>query len=484
LFPWRKRNQGFEWREYVRTEILVRRRARRQKLEDAKASAVFGVKQAGRASASAAASGASSFAHGFVAFMTWLGPVLKRFALTAGAGLKVAASRAGAAAMLTLGKFGASAAVVLAGMAAGASTLLSTLLKGAASVLGPAATWTGSHIARLFAPVLAFLREPTIQLPLALMAAAAGISALFGTFTNGLDSGDITAGAIALASAALLLVPRLLTSRLWRERAPLSGYFARAGEAFTSLPLLGRLDARHAGAFALFLVVALGASGAWLMTRSDGKTAASAQAPRERSSSMLEGRAVAITGDSLRFAEATVALDGIEAPERDQQCTRGDKRWRCGDAAKEALARIVRGKRIFCEITGSRDDETKIGRCAARGADIAEALVREGHVFAEESLFARYATQESDARRARAGLWSGEAERPSDYRAKRWEEARRAAPEGCPIKGRVASGTRVYVLPWSPAYESVRVVSARGERWFCSEAEAQAAGWRPVSPSS
>ena len=322
------------------------------------------------------------------------------------------------------------------------------------------------------------------------MTAAAGISALFGVLTNGLDSQDMTAAAITLAGAALLLVPRLVLSPRWRERTPVADYFARAGDALRRLPVLDRLDARHAGAFALVALDRsdcrrrLDAGGALGRDSAERAPRRAPRLPSRDPSSTLEGRAVAVTGDSLRFAEATVALDGIEAPERDQECLRGDKRWRCGDAAKDALARAIRGKRVSCDLTGTRDEGTKTGRCTVRGADIAEALVREGHVFAEEGLFSRYATEESDARRAGAGVWAGEPERPAEYRAKRWEEARRAAPEGCPIKGRVASGSRVYVLPWSPAYDSVRVVSARGERWFCSEAEAQAAGWRPVSPSS
>lgn len=478
MFFWRKRNQGFEWREYVRTEILVRRRERRQKLADAKSAAVFGVKQAGRASASAAAQGTASF-------LAWLGPVLKRLVIKIAAGVKVAASRTGAWAMIALRKAGTGSAVMLAGL----GTALAAMLRGAAAVLGPALSWAGTSLAHLLEPVLAFLRQPTIQLPLALMTAAAGISAFFGALTNGLDSQDMTAAAIALAGAVLLLLPRLMMNPRWRDRPLLPEFFSRAGDAFRRLPLLNRLDTRHAGGFALVLLVALIAGGAWMMMEPSDDTAPARTALRTGTidrdpSSTIEGRAVAMTGDSLRFAEATVALDGIEAPERDQQCLRGEKRWRCGEAAKDALARTIRGKRVSCDLTGTRDEGIKTGRCTVRGSDIAEALVREGHVFAEEGLFSRYATDESDARRAGAGIWSGESDRPADYRAKRWEEARRSAPEGCPIKGRVASGSRIYVLPWSPAYDSVRVVSARGERWFCSEAEAQAAGWRPVSPSS
>jgi hypothetical protein len=35
-------------------------------------------------------------------------------------------------------------------------------------------------------------------------------------------------------------------------------------------------------------------------------------------------------------------------------------------------------------------------------------------------------------------------------------------------------------MPWSPWYEKVRIDPGKGERWFCSESEAMAAGWRPV----
>src|SRR5690606_14041239 len=110
-------------------------------------------------------------------------------------------------------------------------------------------------------------------------------------------------------------------------------------------------------------------------------------------------------------------------------------------------------------------------------------LVSNGHVFATVGLFSRYSGLEGDARAAKAGLWQGEAERPADYRAKRWDEASRDAPDGCPIKGNVTSHGRAYVLPWSRNYEKAKLRPARGERWFCTEAEAKAAGWKPTSRS-
>ena len=51
--------------------------------------------------------------------------------------------------------------------------------------------------------------------------------------------------------------------------------------------------------------------------------------------------------------------------------------------------------------------------------------------------------------------------------------------QACVIKGNVAaSGERIYHVPGGEYYAVTRVSPAKGERWFCSEAEAVAAGWR------
>jgi hypothetical protein len=54
----------------------------------------------------------------------------------------------------------------------------------------------------------------------------------------------------------------------------------------------------------------------------------------------------------------------------------------------------------------------------------------------------------------------------------------RPAP-GCAIKGSIfSSGDRIYQVPGGEYYAATRINPAKGERWFCSEAEAIAAGWR------
>ena len=52
-------------------------------------------------------------------------------------------------------------------------------------------------------------------------------------------------------------------------------------------------------------------------------------------------------------------------------------------------------------------------------------------------------------------------------------------PPGCDIKGNINSkGDRIYHLPGRSSYASTRINPESGERWFCSEDEARAAGWR------
>ena len=88
---------------------------------------------------------------------------------------------------------------------------------------------------------------------------------------------------------------------------------------------------------------------------------------------------------------------------------------------------------------------------------------------------------EKQAKARKIGVWQGPAEAPWDFRHGEWRVAETAAPKNCSIKGNISSHGHIYHLPWSPWYDRVSIDEARGERWFCSEADALAAGWRPAS---
>lgn len=54
---------------------------------------------------------------------------------------------------------------------------------------------------------------------------------------------------------------------------------------------------------------------------------------------------------------------------------------------------------------------------------------------------------------------------------------------GCEIKGNISykTGEKVYYMPGDPDYDKTVIDPDYGERWFCTEAEAQANGWKRVA---
>lgn len=186
-------------------------------------------------------------------------------------------------------------------------------------------------------------------------------------------------------------------------------------------------------------------------------------------------------GDSLLIAGERIRLHGIDAPETRQTCTGPNGRdWACGKWAAAQLRDVTKGARLSC----TRLDTDRFGRtiatCFANGQDIAAQMVARGAAVA----FTRYATDyvaaERAAKRAGVGLWSGRFDRPEDWRAatRISEVPEPVLASGCTIKGNISGGGRIYHVPGQRDYDATVIRTKDGERWFCSEAEAQAAGWR------
>jgi len=331
---------------------------------------------------------------------------------------------------------------------------LGLFLQGVAAVIG--------HGLRVLTrPIVDALARPNIGGPVAL-AGAIALGAGIGRWRGvGLDREAATTLLIGIVLLAALL-PMLGRMTTWR---------------------LPRLSAGLAVA-AMALAVLVGGA-AWFASGGGFGNVASAvgNMPLIGSTKPLQGRAYAVGPDTVRVAGTTVRLTGIEAPESEQRCGKTGRTWRCGEAAAAALYRLVGGRTVSCTLSGEDGAGRALGQCTMGQKDIGAELVRQGHVFAEGSFLSRYSGQEREARAAKLGLWSGDIERPAAFRDKMWAEAKRRAPDGCPIKGQVAGAQRTYVLPWSPDYERVRVQKARGERWFCSEQEALAAGFKAAQRS-
>lgn len=467
MFGWRKKRDGFEWRGYVRTTILVKRKKRLEKLDEAKQAALDGLAEAGRVGKAAGQAGVEAAKQGLGA--------AGREAKVAGAevGGKVAAGAKVAGAKLGAGAKKAGAAARQGALKAGAG--IWRFSKSAGQKIGQASGHGLSGLSDNLAKAGRSM-SPRIGLPLVIAGLAAALGAITRIYQNGPDAIGLGAAALAFLLLAIAALP------IAAGRASLAAPFSTRrydpnavveGES----PAPTNAIAGFAAIAAVVIAVALIGGLFWVAAPSVGRLATSVPTPFSPPE-QIKGKAVSLSGDSMKIGDEIIVLAGIEAPESKQACkdNRG-RSWRCGRSALNALRRITGYESIVCTVKETDASGRKVSDCMVGDKNIAAELVREGHVFATGGLLASYGSQEAEAQKSGAGIWKGEALRPSEYRDQLWEEAKAKAPNGCPIKGRVISRGKIYLLPWSSDYARYRVSERRGDRWFCSEDEAISEGW-------
>jgi endonuclease YncB( thermonuclease family) len=196
---------------------------------------------------------------------------------------------------------------------------------------------------------------------------------------------------------------------------------------------------------------------------------------------VLSGPIRVIDADTIDVgAAANVRLTGIDAAEADQTCRDGDRTLRCGAMATAAARRLFEGRTARC-VAAARDRYGRyLATCSVDGREINAELVRLGYARTYRDG-PTYAREQADAIASGRGLWAYEMQDPATFRAR--HRAPRAAayapaPGTCSIKGNVSRNGRIYHLPGDRSYNRTRIDARRGERWFCSEGAARAAGWR------
>lgn len=212
-------------------------------------------------------------------------------------------------------------------------------------------------------------------------------------------------------------------------------------------------------------------------------------------------------GDTIQIGDVTYRLDGIEAPEVDQMCIddHADP-WTCGIEARDQLTKLIKGRTVHCDDLGPDKTFKKrhIGLCTAEGDTLSlnQQLVREGFALsAEPFIKGQFKDDAAVAKDDSKGLWKGCLVAPQEYRlgkkdgtllgsscrADRDKEIRAALfpedltmPPNCSIKAKFAVRARVtgnvgiYHLRGCPSYAAM----TEPDRWFCSEDDAQASGFR------
>jgi endonuclease YncB( thermonuclease family) len=219
----------------------------------------------------------------------------------------------------------------------------------------------------------------------------------------------------------------------------------------------------------------------------------------------LAASAVVKDAGTVQIGNTTYRLDGIDAPAIDQLCIdEHADAWTCGVEARDQLIKLIGGKPVHCDDIGVDTKKRRLGVCKLEGdpTSLSQSLVRQGYAFnLDATATGRFKPDEGAARDNRAGLWKGCFVAPRDFRldkrdgpllgnscpTDRDKEIRDALfpedlpmPASCNIKGKYAVRARVtgnvgiYHLQACRSYPGL----GNPDRWFCSEEDAQAAGFR------
>ena len=190
---------------------------------------------------------------------------------------------------------------------------------------------------------------------------------------------------------------------------------------------------------------------------------------------IIDGDTIAVRIDGERVR---VRIIGIDTPERGE----------CGyQEAASALQSLAQSSEVRLEADPAQDDADRHGRLLRHvyttdGISVAEELIALG-LGRELTYDGPYANRETHlAAEAKAagdalGIWGASC-------ALTTQPAPPAPPaspsaQECLIKGNInREGVRIYHLPGQQHYDDTVIDKGYGERWFCTEAEAEAAGWR------
>ena len=134
----------------------------------------------------------------------------------------------------------------------------------------------------------------------------------------------------------------------------------------------------------------------------------------------IAGHPRVVDGDTLHFVKLgqRIRLVGIDTPETRQSCkTSHGERYRCGQAAAEALKMRIGSKVVRCK----GEERGRYGRLIAvcfdaDGTDLNGWLVEQGHALAYRRYSMRYVAQETAARKAKRGIWQGDFVKPWRWR--------------------------------------------------------------------
>lgn len=211
--------------------------------------------------------------------------------------------------------------------------------------------------------------------------------------------------------------------------------------------------------------------------------------PRRTAAALLP--VVGVTdGDTIKVrvggVTERVRVIGIDTPE-----LRGDECW--AQKASSKMQSLVQSRSVRLVADPTQADRDRYGRLLRHvvtqdGRLAAQVLIEGG--FGKEYTYdaayehrSAYLAAQKRAKAKRLGVWSAACAAPvlaARPPAGSTGTAAPVKPSGtCVIKGNISSkGEKIYHVPGGGSYDVTVITPSKGERWFCTEQEAVAAGWR------
>ncbi|WP_299615235.1 thermonuclease family protein [uncultured Tateyamaria sp.] len=194
----------------------------------------------------------------------------------------------------------------------------------------------------------------------------------------------------------------------------------------------------------------------------------------------VHGPVRVIDADTLDVGGVRVRLHAIDAPEMDQTCvTEHGAAFACGRWVTDQVRARFEGRMATCARVDMDRHGRTVAKCHVEGVDIGEEVVSAGWAFAYRRYGMDYDLDEKAAYVADRGLHGFRLQSPAQFRQTR-AKGRIPPDPGCRIKGNISKNGQIFHVPGQDFYERTGINEARGERWFCSEAQAVQAGWRPA----
>jgi len=190
---------------------------------------------------------------------------------------------------------------------------------------------------------------------------------------------------------------------------------------------------------------------------------------------------IAINGKTERIRLIGINTPEVVDPRKPVECF--------GRQASDNAHKLLDGAKVKIAADPSQDDQDKYGRLLRYvwrqdGFFYNLAAIRDG--FAYEYTYNipyQYQTEfkaaQKYARDNKLGLWADNACGTDSFNPLTSASPAAAPNPECVIKGNISSsGEKIYHLPGCDYYNQTVIDESKGEKWFCTEAEAVAAGWR------